>query len=218
MTIELSAPVSQTERAYQAIKEMILQGSLRQGEALSILRLCEQLGIGRTPVTAACQRLEYAGLLRIIPKQGIWVHIPSIAEARELYEAQAAIEGYFARKAFDRFTPEDVAALKALIDEQQALGQAGDAYGYMKKDVEFHRYAMRRHPNGTLADLHETLCDRIFPFGMQAAADPARVQQAIREHRRIVRCIENQDGGAIVGAVEEHIMNGYIELTGVGKF
>ena len=216
--LQKEKPISQTEQAYQTIKEMILRGDIQQGEALSILMLCDRLGIGRTPVTAACQRLEYDGLIRVIPKQGVWVNTVPIDQAKEIYESRAAIEGYFARKAFEHFTSEDVAALKTLIEEQLAFGQQGDVYNYMLKDAEFHRYSMGKHPNGTLRELHTKLTERIFPFGMRNAASEARVQQAIREHRRIVRCIENQDGGAIVGAVEEHIMNSYIELTGVGRF
>lgn len=209
--------VSQTEKAYQALKEMIMRGQIRQGEALSILQLSEHLRIGRTPISNACQRLEYDGLLRVIPKQGVWVNTISIDEAQDIYESRAAIEGFFNRKAFEHYTKEDVAILRASAERQLELGRQGDLYAYLTEDTFFHRYPMQKYQNQTLIELYGKLTDRIFMFGIRNAANVARLHHANLEHEAIIRCIDEGGAEDLVKAVEQHIMNGYIQLTGINQ-
>ena len=67
-----------SEFAYNEIKAKILNGELRQGEAISINAIAEELNISRTPVTNACQKLEFEKLLTILPKQGVVINTISI--------------------------------------------------------------------------------------------------------------------------------------------
>jgi DNA-binding GntR family transcriptional regulator len=219
MTSLLANPrsVSQTEKAYQTLKDMILRGDIRPGEALSILQLSEHLRIGRTPISNACQRLEYDGLLRVIPKQGVWINTISIDEVQDIYESRAAIENFFNRKAFERYTLEDVENLRASAARQVELGRDGDIYGYMKEDTYFHRYPMQIYQNQTLIDLYGRLTNRIFMFGIRNATNADRVYHANLEHLAIIKSIEEGDADGLVKAVEQHIMNGYIQLTGINK-
>lgn len=215
--ISVERPIDQSEKAFRVLKEMILSGEIPQGEALSILLLSEQLQIGRTPLTNACKRLEFEGLVRVIPKQGVWVNTLSIDDAREIYEARAAIETFFARKAFESLTDEDVSALKASIEQQADFGENKDHYRYMEEDTFFHRFFMERYDNQILTEMYERLINRIFMFGIKSSSSEARFRSAIREHHEIVRCLEEKDQPGLVKAVEQHIMNGYICLTGAYK-
>lgn len=210
-------PVSQTEKAYEAIKELILRGEVHQGEALSIFQLSEYLKLGRSPISSACQRLEYDGLVRVIPKQGVWINTISIEEAKEIYESRVALECYFHRRAFELYTQDDVDELKRSMERQLALGEKGERYGYMQEDMFFHQYPMGRYQNAILREMHVKLADRIVLLGVRNVANVGRVRNAMDEHARIVSAMEARDLGELLAAVERHIMYAYIERTGVSS-
>jgi DNA-binding GntR family transcriptional regulator len=208
---------SQAGKAYDILKNMIMRGEIRQGAVLSILQLSEKLGIGRTPVSSACQRLEYDGLLRVVPKQGVWINTLSIEEALEIYESRATIETFFVRKALPMIEREDVRALKASIGRQAAHGEARDFIRYMQEDAYFHRYFMQKYANNTMLEMYNRLIDRIFLFGMKSTANEARKKNAIQEHRAVIKYLEKKDETGLIRAMEQHIMNGYKQLTGFYK-
>ncbi|MDR2933278.1 MAG: GntR family transcriptional regulator [Oscillospiraceae bacterium] len=210
-------PETQSEKAYRILKKMIMNGDIREGEVMSTVMLSEQIGIGRTPLSNACQRLEYDGLVRVIPKQGVLINTLSIDQAVEIYESRATIESFFARKSINFYEQSDIDALSASVARQLDFGRKKDYAGYIAEDTFFHRYGMLKYKNGTLMEMYDRIVDRIFLYGIRSASNEGRVDNAIREHHDIIRCIENMDADAMVRALESHIMNGYIQLTGIYK-
>ena len=208
---------TQSEKAYRILKKMIMCGDIREGEVISTVMLSEQMGIGRTPLSNACQRLEYDGLVRVIPKQGVLVNTLSIDQAMEIYESRATIESFFARKAIDSFEQSDIDALKASMDRQLAYGSKRDYSKYIEEDNFFHRYSMLKYRNNMLMDMYDRLVDRMYLYGIKSASNDTRIDNAIQEHREIISRFENRDADGVVKALETHIMNGYIQLTGIYK-
>ena len=131
-----------SDMAYAKIKEMILDGTLQQGQLISINRLTELLEISRTPLTSAFQRLENEKFIRIIPKQGVIVNTVTLETAREIYELRAAIETYNAKRAFPKMDNADRAALKSFLARQEACAKGNDTAGFMKEDIGFHKYIL----------------------------------------------------------------------------
>jgi len=216
--IEPSKPNTQSEKAYRILKKMIMCGNIREGEVMSTVMLSEQLGIGRTPVSNACQRLEHDGLVRVIPKQGVWVNALTIDQAVEIYESRATIEAFFARKSINFFEQSDIDTLNTSVERQLALGEKKDYAGYIAEDSFFHRYSMSKYKNDTLMEMYDRIIDRIFLYGVRSVSNnESRIENATQEHREIIRCIENKDVDSMVKALESHIMNGYIQLTGIYK-
>jgi len=105
--------------AYEEIKQMILSGELKQGQAFSINAMTERLRISRTPLTNACQRLESERLLTVLPKQGALVNTISIETACGIYELRAAIESYNAKRVFELLDQRDIAFLESSIEHLQ---------------------------------------------------------------------------------------------------
>ena len=65
---DLSIRKSLTTTAYEQLEELIVTAELEPGAILSEATLVEQLGIGRTPIREALQKLEREGLIRIMPR------------------------------------------------------------------------------------------------------------------------------------------------------
>lgn len=199
-------------RAYEEIKKMILSGELKQGQAVSINAMAEQLQISRTPVTNACQKLEYEKLLTIVPKQGVIINTISIEDACGIYELRAAIESYNAKRVMDMMTNEDIQILKNSIKKQTAEVEAGNAHAFMDEDHYFHRYILSKNMNHELLSVINQLYDRAYMLGIKNSLS-TRLNESIEEHKHIVDALEKRDRQAFADAIEENILNGFRSLT-----
>lgn len=205
---------SLAQKAYELIRRKIISGKLRQGEMVSISALAESLSISRTPVTLACQKLEYDHLITVAPKQGVIINIIGVEEAREIYELRAAIETYAAKHAFQYITDGDIAVLKKYDQELQAAIDANDPYTFMTEDTAFHKLLLSKYKNSRLFDVIENLYDRAFLLGIKSCSQPERMRGSLDEHEIIITALERRDLQEFIAAVERNIMNGYASVTG----
>lgn len=112
-----------TEKAYRIIKNDILYGKFKQNEVISINALSDELGISRTPITNAFQKLELEDFVTVLPKQGVFVKPITITETREIYELRAAIETFSAKRAFDMINEENIEWLKESVKKQKEISR-----------------------------------------------------------------------------------------------
>lgn len=198
--------------AYEEIKQMILSGELKQGQAFSINAMTERLQISRTPLTNACQRLESERLLTILPKQGALVNTISIETACGIYELRAAIESYNAKRVFDLLDRSDIAFLESSIEQQKVHVAAGRIKEFMDEDSAFHRHIMEKNRNEEILSTINGLYDRAYMLGITNTKG-MRPTRSIEEHEKVLNALKHRDGQAFADAIEENILNGLLNLT-----
>ncbi len=93
------------ERAYVEIKRGILSGKLAAGSFLAERQLAAQLGMSKTPVRSALERLESEGLLSISPQQGAIIRDLAVTEVADQYEIRMAIESFVVRALAGKLAP-----------------------------------------------------------------------------------------------------------------
>lgn len=123
-----------TEKAYRIIKNDILYGKFKQNEVISINALSDELGISRTPITNAFQKLELEDFVTVLPKQGVFVKPITITETREIYELRAAIETFSAKRAFDMINEENIEWLKESVKKQKKFLDDENYQSFMVED------------------------------------------------------------------------------------
>lgn len=207
-----------SEQAYNKIKQMIINEELRQGEIISINSMTQILNISRTPITNACQKLEYENFLTIVPKQGVIVNSITIDDAREIYELRAAIETYSAKKAFETFTKEDIQYLKNSFNRQRQYVEEKNVHEFMKEDTDFHLFLLKKYNNTSFYSIIDNLYDRALILGRKSGQSEGRLKENLNEHRMIIQALEKGDKNAFIEAVELNIINGYKNLTGNYEF
>ncbi|MGL6180774.1 MAG: GntR family transcriptional regulator, partial [Aestuariivirga sp.] len=84
--------LSSAERAYRALKDLILGNQLPAGSQLLEQEAAQRLGMSRTPVREAMIRLEQDGVVEIRPRHGMRVLPVSSRDMREIYEVLTALE------------------------------------------------------------------------------------------------------------------------------
>ena len=97
---KIKAPASLAEKAYEAIKESLLQMDLTDlsvEDRIDERGLAEQLGVSRTPLREAINRLVLEGFLMVVPRKGIFVVKKSKKEIVEILLVRAALKGLAAR-------------------------------------------------------------------------------------------------------------------------
>src|SRR5436190_22084868 len=96
---KLKIPTNLTSLAYKSIKEYILEGRLDEDSRLTEEFLSGQLGISKSPIREALNRLESEGLIRIEPRRGAYLRSYTAEEGNELYDFREALEVHVIRRA-----------------------------------------------------------------------------------------------------------------------
>lgn len=178
---------SLADKAYYAIREMIVSLEFRPGAVINERALTEQLRIGRTPTREALRRLAQEKLVEVYPRRGMFVTSVEIGDLASLCEVRAVLESHAAGLAAQRLTEPDREELDGLI---AALGEppAGER-ALMALDERIHRviYRLARNPflEETLEEYY-VLALRIWYLALDQARE---LRGAVQEHRALLAAV-----------------------------
>jgi GntR family transcriptional regulator, rspAB operon transcriptional repressor len=174
------------DKAYTALREMIIHLDLEPGSLLDDRILTKKLGVGRTPLREAIHRLAAEKLVVIVPRRGAFVMEIRDGDAWQLYEARLQTERMAARLAAERITSDQLDRLESLFanlpDSQRFLDDR-------EIDWQFHRGIAEATQNRYLLDIIERLYSlamrlrflRYAYEGMEVRADYQLVLDALRD-------------------------------------
>jgi DNA-binding GntR family transcriptional regulator len=129
--------VTLTEKAYAQIEELIVTLQLPPGTVLSELVLADRLGIGRTPIREALQRLSRDGLVNILPRRGVLVSEIDLRSPLRLLEVRRELERLMARAAAERATAEERAQFSNIAAGMNRASHDEDDISFMRLDQQF---------------------------------------------------------------------------------
>ncbi|KVP23646.1 GntR family transcriptional regulator [Burkholderia multivorans] len=200
-----ASATSLAERAYALIRRDIVTMRLKPGAALNEADLVARTGIGRTPVHQAVHRLVLEGLLSVIPRKGLMVQPLSLDEIVAVIDVRRINEAHCAELAARHATPDDLAALAALLDAGHACAEQHDVEGMMELDRAFHQTIAAAARNAVLADILRGLHDRSLRFWFVTLSEPHHLADVQREHRALFERLSARDAAGARAAVERHI-------------
>lgn len=125
--------------AYRLLEEKIVTLELAPGSVLSEIALSKMLGIGRTPVREALQRLAREGLINILPRRGILVSEVNIKSQIRMLEVRREIERLMARSAAERATGAERNRFQEIAAEMVQAAAEGDDKQFLQLDLEFNQ-------------------------------------------------------------------------------
>ncbi len=165
--VEGGAPISRnaSAAASEVIRRAIIDGRLAPGRRLKEEELARELGISRTPVREALLMLESEGLVELIPKRGASVRAYAVDDLDDMYQLRALLEGYAARRAATRISPEDVARLEESCARFDRLRAEDDLLELVKENLFFHNVILEAAGS-----------ERLTRDGAEGDRDPARLQ------------------------------------------
>ncbi|MBS1676538.1 MAG: GntR family transcriptional regulator [Actinobacteria bacterium] len=194
------------DAVYNALRDAICDGRLASNQKLPQIPLAEHLGISRTPVRDALQRLAQEGLVRAVSFRGFVVSEFSTREVLDVYQVRIALEPMAVGEAFPSYTRMDLARLGDLCDRMQSTDVA-DLSDLYALNGDFHRVLVEPCPNRvavrTLTQLW-ALPSSLRVFHAQASSGVA-MRDSVGEHRQILAALEKGDRDLAVKRVEAHI-------------
>jgi len=196
---------SRVDSAYDWLLGEITGFRIRSGAPLSENRIAGQLGISRTPVREALQRLEKEGLVKRSDNARFTVSQLTIDEVNDSCDLLEVLDTYVCRKASSQMTEADVAALKQSIEEMRRAAAADDRVSWSAADLAFHRLVNGIAGNQLVADTVKETRRRIQRFWLRAASLQSRLEACSQEHLVLATAIIEKDYDAIEPAVKEHI-------------
>src|SRR5512139_2864913 len=134
-----SSNLSLGSRAYQELRRIILEGQVGPGKKLNEGELAKALGISRTPIREAINRLEKEGLVEIFPQRGAFVIQFTEKDVYELFLIRENLEGLATYLAAEKIDEKDLLKLEACIEGFNEPYTEKDIQRYAKEDFKFHQ-------------------------------------------------------------------------------
>ncbi len=200
---KLKIPSNLTTLAYNSIKEYILDGKLDENSRLTEEFLSSQLGISKSPIREALNRLETEGLIRIEPRKGAYLRRLSTEEVTDLYDLREALETHVVRTA--KLTPALVAELQQSLKRQRAFLKANDRAHYIEEDVHFHAALAQATGNAHLCAVLANIQNQIWlsrrnTYDLSSSTAPDY-------HGAIAEALEENQREKAEDAMRDHIQN-----------
>lgn len=195
---------SLTEQTYEIIQEAIVTLAFKPGDRLSVQRLSEQLGVSRTPVKEAFQRLEQEGLVSVLPRKGTFISPIEVKDIDEILEARAVVEGFAARIAARSLSRADLEKAEGVLERQAEALEVGRIPESAEIGHRFHVIVLSQLENDRMVgflkqmDLQYTRIRRIFSWAF------SRQRQSLREHYGILTTLRARDPDAAFHAMFDH--------------
>ncbi|NJK44266.1 MAG: GntR family transcriptional regulator [Pleurocapsa sp. SU_196_0] len=125
------------DEVYDHLKLEILSGQLPSGSRLAEIALAERLGVSRTPVREAVQRLAQDGLVEVAPNRGAKVRGVSAQEVEDVYAVREVLDGLAARLAASHRTKNDLRTMREALERLERANPQ-DFGAQVAADLEFH--------------------------------------------------------------------------------
>jgi DNA-binding GntR family transcriptional regulator len=183
---ERSAMPTVVDYAYEEIWKHVIMIGGSEEQRLSDVTLSEQLGMSRTPVRQALERLVQEGLVRSDPRRGFWTSTFTAQDIHEIYDLRGALEALAVRLSAPRLSQDD---LKAHLEALYAVRAELDTHPvlrFLQVDIRFHMLITRASHNGRLIHSLSMLRSQHTMFQMQDTYYPKRMEIALNEHEQIL--------------------------------
>jgi len=214
MTSTVSAPTgSLAEQAYARLRRLICTAELEPGSVIVESELCEQLGVGRTPVREALRALASEHLIDVYPRRGMFVAGVDPRDLKAISEVREVLEPFAAKLAAERRDEADLVVINELLVDLSAYERSGVELDrswssdrvLMDLDERIHNVVYQASHNAYLShdlDSYYTHALRIWFLGLTKVT---HLHQAVLEHREILEAIRDGDAERAAVVMGKHI-------------
>jgi len=202
------SPKLLTDTVVEAIVEAAARGHFLPGDRIVEADLARRLNVSRVPVREALRLLESQGLVENTPYRGMRLMSVTPQTMRDLRKVRLALEMLAANeiRAMAETEPQILEPLAEMVDELEALAEAGDAYGFALLDMEFHRKMVRITQNPALMRAWEPLARQLtVVIGLNTTLQTT-LDAVVEEHRVLLDALRKGTPGELAEIMEAHII------------
>jgi DNA-binding GntR family transcriptional regulator len=193
------------ELALETMRAAIINGHFQVGERLVERTLCDRLDVSRSIVREVLRHLETEGLVTSIAHQGPVVASLSQAQAIEIYDIRALLEGHAASLCAQRAGDDALATLRALNDRIQDAMASHDFSLAVTHTTAFYEVLFLSAGATVSWDIVKSLNARINRLRLMTLGSPGRRQQVATEMNKLLSALQQRDARAAEKAALAHV-------------
>lgn len=192
-------------RVYNEVKEALLSGQYQKGEWLTEHMLTQKLGVSRTPVRSALQRLAEDGLVSLTPNRGAVVIGIAKEDIVDIYRIRMRLEGLASAMAAEKVTQETKQKLSETVALFEFYAQRQDTERIEELDTVFHSMIYEASGSRTLQRILTDLHSNTKAYRTQSLCIPGRRLKTLEEHKEILNAILTGDAERAESLTSAHI-------------
>jgi len=192
---------------FTTLRDEIVSHALKPGDILNTVELSKRLGVSRTPIREALNRLISIGLVEEAPHRSCCVKKLSGDQLIEIYYIRAALSGVAARLAATKISDSDKKLLSDLCDQMEQTDEPDQSKTMLDKNREFHDIIIAAANSPRLADLLEQYYSQSQQYRALALELPGRFAEICAEHRKIAEALARGDKEKAEVYTREHYFN-----------
>jgi DNA-binding GntR family transcriptional regulator len=206
------------EEAYRVLRDCIFSQQFPCGEQLDLSSIEEQLGISRTPIKAAVDRLAAEGLVEIVPRRGTYVAELSLKTIDNAFRVREVLECYAVANSVEHMADEQLQQLAQIVAEMRRITQSEDPdtmyLHYTAADHDFHTLIIEAANNDVLSDLCDRVVMRVHFARVRYAPSGIDFDQLTKEHQDILAAFQKRDVKTAQARMREHIRGARSAMPG----
>jgi len=198
---------SKTEKVYDLLLESIIKRRLSLGQRLVERDLAEKLGVSKTPIREALNRLKKEGLVEGAPYRGFFVAQISPKDMEEIYKLREVLEGLAARDASEKINKGQTRQLNSIVQSLENYVEGKDLESYSSLDLKFHNLLAAISKNERLSQTMQLLQNQTRILMSTSVVLPGRVEASLKEHKKITDAVMSHKSNLAEQFAREHIKN-----------
>ncbi len=205
--------VSLADQVFEQLETDILGGKYQRGDILTENKLCEILGVSRTPIREALRRLQQENLIVETGKGSLVLGIGE-KDLYDIYLIREQLEGLVASMAAETASEEDINELKSALELQEFYLEKQNPEQIRIMDNKFHEILYKISGShvfyNTLLPLHK----KVQKYRKVSVQSRSRASESVAEHKEILNAIINHDGALAMKYTSLHVKNAYNHIAG----
>ena len=194
------------QKAYEIIKDMIIERQILPGEKIPQEKLAQELGISRTPLVSALKFLEHEKLVESKPRRGYFVRLFSKAEMVSIFELREVLEGLSAKRAAANISEKEIAVLNGFFRSFAESTNITDFRAYAREDRRFHNFITEIGAKEFLKSILQTY--NFITASYQYLSSEGLVRppnETIEEHLAVIKAIGERDPVSAEELMRRHL-------------
>jgi GntR family transcriptional regulator, rspAB operon transcriptional repressor len=196
------------EKVYDQLKMMILTGDLKPGISSTETSIASEMGVSRTPVRAALNRLAHEELISSNSNKGFNVTTIAPADLKEIYQLREMIECQLIRETAGQFSSSELDDIEKDLDTGDKYWAAGDVRNFMLSSRKFHHAFDDKFGNSRISNLLVTYDERINQvtyYLLKIGRIGISNLGGIEDHRKILKAIRSGEIEHAVKIMKKHL-------------
>lgn len=201
-TLRVERPQLLTDLASDRIREAVVAGELKLGEQVSEAQLSIRMGISKTPVREALQRLRMEGLVEIHPQRGTFVFKLTPSEVGQLCRFRAMVEISALRDAVSHNKQQLLDRLEVHVEKMAEVEREGAMLQLARIDMDFHYEFLICCANSYLRSSYE-----LIRYQLIALRTRSVISHQFEHHKALLEGIAGEDLDKASHLLREHILD-----------